>query len=413
MGCTTSKQARRDRRRSPSPLARSRSLPRDHKAGVGSNDHVVALTSATLGSFKLDKEAKQSVGDDHGDLKSKLAEAKAWTEKMSKRIPTTPTETPPNEPEAVDALELMAGLEESAAPRFSSATVVDRHSFSFYPIHESNRVLGSTQGTVWSNALAFPSPIWKPAKIEEHAVGIGEFDPEVLSAFRKAMEELSPQHPCLLRSPESRTPSANVIHARISGFQERLDSKKANAKAGQDSELKRWPPGGEGKVVLYFTSLRGVRKTYEDCFLVRMILKGYGLRVDERDVSMDRGFRNELNEMLGADRVAVLLPSVFANGRYAGGVEEVRRIHEDGELSKAFSDCEAASEGGRGGPCDDCGDIRFVICGKCSGSCKVYVEEEEDEEEEEEMEEWEDVGGGFRRCMECNENGIVRCPACC
>ncbi|KAI3813197.1 hypothetical protein L1987_17915 [Smallanthus sonchifolius] len=43
------------------------------------------------------------------------------------------------------------------------------------------------------------------------------------------------------------------------------------------------------KLVLYFTSLRGVRKTYEDCCHVRVILKNCGVRVDERDVSMHSG----------------------------------------------------------------------------------------------------------------------------
>ena len=31
----------------------------------------------------------------------------------------------------------------------------------------------------------------------------------------------------------------------------------------------------EDKIVIYFTSLRGIRKTYEDCCSVRMIFRGF------------------------------------------------------------------------------------------------------------------------------------------
>jgi glutaredoxin domain-containing cysteine-rich protein 1 len=42
----------------------------------------------------------------------------------------------------------------------------------------------------------------------------------------------------------------------------------------------------------------------------------------------------------------------------------------------------------------------------------VYVDDE-DEVYDDEEEGTDDGGSGFRRCTECNENGIVRCPVCC
>ncbi|XP_073001942.1 uncharacterized protein At5g39865-like [Typha latifolia] len=160
------------------------------------------------------------------------------------------------------------------------------------------------------------------------------------------------------------------------------------------------------RVILYFTSIRGVRKTYEDCCLVRSIVKGYGVRVDERDVSMHRGFRDELCQILGVAQVR--LPSLFANGKYLGGAEEVKQMHEGGKLELALRRREEVvdEKGGSGGEttCAACGAVRFVLCERCSGSCKLYVD---DGEEQEEME------SGFQRCPECNENGIVRCPICC
>ena len=62
------------------------------------------------------------------------------------------------------------------------------------------------------------------------------------------------------------------------------------------------------------------------------------------------------------------------------------------------------------GACEACGDVRFVLCETCSGSCKVYVYDEGGQDEDDASD---DGGGGFRRCPDCNENGIVRCPSCC
>ncbi|KAK3155287.1 hypothetical protein QOZ80_2BG0201240 [Eleusine coracana subsp. coracana] len=80
-------------------------------------------------------------------------------------------------------------------------------------------------------------------------------------------------------------------------------------------------------------------------------------------------------------------------------------MHEAGELSRELEACEMAPPPGvgpgKGGvaateACSGCGGVRFVPCEECSGSCKVYLEEV----------------GSFRRCPECNENGLVRCPLC-
>jgi len=203
----------------------------------------------------------------------------------------------------------------------------------------------------------------------------------MISSFRKSLEELPQEEedPFHLRPPEDES-------------------------------------SGKHKVVVYFTSLRGIRKTYEDCCDVRMILRSMGARVDERDVSMDSGFKQELKELLGEGFNGGRLPRVFVGETYIGGAEEIRRLHEDGELEKVLEGCEKMEEGGGGvggesgvsggggGCCEGCGEVRFVPCERCSGSCKIYYEEGEEEEEEE---------GGFQRCPDCNENGLIRCPICC
>ncbi|XP_020255580.1 uncharacterized protein At3g28850-like [Asparagus officinalis] len=296
---------------------------------------------------------------------------KNWSQFIEARIPKTLTE-----PETINTWELMEGLEEAEAQfsRRSSAAIERSSSF--------------------DNAAPSPKPQWLESTPDEPIVS--DFDPEILSNFRKALSELSPQHQTLLKSPEPIKKPSSIVKERITEFQQRIDAKKG----------KKSPPNSEKRVVIYFTSLRGVRKTYEDCWAVKVILQGYGVKVDERDVSMHGGFKDELNEVLGSGFGGCRLPRVFANGRYLGGAEEVKARHEAGELIRELEDCESIGKGGGGGGCEGCGGVRFVPCETCSGSCKVFVEEEEEEEEEEE------VGGGFRRCPDCNENGLVRCSYC-
>ncbi|XP_023543565.1 uncharacterized protein At3g28850-like [Cucurbita pepo subsp. pepo] len=157
-----------------------------------------------------------------------------------------------------------------------------------------------------------------------------------------------------------------------------------------------WPPNFSNTqnrgIVIYFTSLRGIRKTYEDCRLVRTIFRGYRVLVDERDISMDSFFRKELQAKLGG-RAPARLPQVFIGGKHVGGAEEIREMNESGELGRMLEGFPAAEERS---VCGRCGDVRFVPCLNCYGSRKLFEED-----------------GGLRRCPKCNENGLIRCPSCC
>ena len=76
----------------------------------------------------------------------------------------------------------------------------------------------------------------------------------------------------------------------------------------------------------------GVRKTFVDCCAVRSILRGYGVRLDERDVSMHAVFKAELADLLGPGFAGAALPRVFVDGQYLGGAEDVHFLHEAGEV---------------------------------------------------------------------------------
>ncbi|KAG7552665.1 Thioredoxin-like superfamily [Arabidopsis thaliana x Arabidopsis arenosa] len=159
------------------------------------------------------------------------------------------------------------------------------------------------------------------------------------------------------------------------------------------------PPGGENRVVMYTTSLRGVRRTFEACNAVRAAVESLGVVVCERDVSMDRGFREELVSLMAKrvrdDGVAALPPRVFVKGMYIGGVEEVLRLVEEGSFGELIRGIPRKKADGA---CDGCGGLFFLPCFRCDGSCKMVK------------------GWGSAavvvRCSECNENGLVPCPIC-
>ncbi|XP_050234190.1 uncharacterized protein At5g39865 isoform X2 [Mercurialis annua] len=151
-------------------------------------------------------------------------------------------------------------------------------------------------------------------------------------------------------------------------------------------------PGTEDKIVVYLTSLRGVRRTYEDCYAVRMIFRGFRVWIDERDISMDSAYKKELQNVLGEKNVS--LPQVFIRGNYVGGAEVIKLTFETGELAKVLDGFPRREPGF---VCEMCGDVRFAPCGNCSGSRKVFDEDE----------------GVPKRCLECNENGLIRCTNCC
>ena len=170
---------------------------------------------------------------------------------------------------------------------------------------------------------------------------------------------LAPDHPA--GDPSSASPSPRVFHRiRVAASALRVlrtlqqPSSAAAPASGCAGELPAPAPAGAGgRVVLYFTSLRVVRRTYEDCRAVRAILRGLRAAVDERDVSMDRGFLTELAALLPEQqqRRCVALPQVFVGGRHLGGADEVRRLHEAGELRRVVAGAVAAS---------------LATCGRCS-----------------------------------------------
>ncbi|CAA6656931.1 unnamed protein product [Spirodela intermedia] len=409
MGCTGSKQERQGHWRSPAPLVRCHTMPVHHAAlWKGDSCHVVSLMSTTLGSLRLgpvdhdrhhwgcrfcsdddegDDPMKKTMRDrKSGDFLAEGLKAKGRSETIKERVPPprTPTETPRRDPEIIDAWEMMSGLENVSPLYQFSATggpPVER-SFSFHSLQDARRdVKLKVQTKKLFNGSISPEPMWMKMDIDGGGDSIiTEFDPEDISSFREAMEKTSDLTSGENRRTEDPRKSLDLtgtVRSRIIAFQEKINAKKVRAAPSR------------------------VRRTFDDCCAVRVILRGYAVRADERDVSMHGGFKEELASLLGPRYGGCKLPRVFANGRYLGGVEEIRQLHDAGELRGDLGGLRGGGEGeGRLLPWLRRRQVR--PCEACSGSCKVYVEEEDATEY-----------GGFRRCPECNENGLVRCPVCC
>ncbi|KAL5077107.1 hypothetical protein RYX36_016091 [Vicia faba] len=103
---------------------------------------------------------------------------------------------------------------------------------------------------------------------------------------------------------------------------------------------------------------------------------------------MDSGFLSELHRVTGRQS-GLSLPRVFINERYIGGAEEVRWLHENGELKKLLEGLPVADSYLHA--CHVCGDHRFLLCGLCSGTREVYAEK-----------------SGFKTCTAYNESGLIK-----
>ncbi|XBH94441.1 hypothetical protein VPH35_085218 [Triticum aestivum] len=223
------------------------------------------------------------------------------------------------------------------------------------------------------------------------------FDPDLLAAFRGVVDAYTQALEKTQRQPIDDDADDDIAAALDAG------GRDEDPLAGLES---RCPPGGARAVVLYTTSLRGVRKTFEDCATVRRLLDGLRVAFLERDVSMHAPYRDELRALLppppgpgGAGASMPLPPRLFVDGRYVGGADEVVALHERSRLRPMLR--RAARRGAGDAACAVCGGDWFVVCGGCSGRHWLYDDGSAAA-----------VAANRVPCPGCNENGLVPCPLC-
>ncbi|CAM8958265.1 unnamed protein product [Rhodiola kirilowii] len=350
-------------------------------------NHVVSLTSSTYGVLNLDS-----------DRPEQRMQADEIVDVIKRKSP--------DGFEVINSWELMEGLEEEESQQQLSRAQVQKSpkvsSFvrgmdSISPMKFFSPRKGKRFGTGKENRAdtgprraesspkaAAPRSVNKLKKLSPNLKILTErnwIDPKGDRVSRR--RSLSP-----LFDPELLASLEKDLTEKENEFKKTVDS------LALESFIEKCPPGGANSVIIYTTTLRGIRKTFEDCNVVRSIIESYEVQMFERDISMDSGFKEELRKLMGTKVVKV--PVVFIKGRMIGGAEVVGKMDEDGRLGQLLEGVTKAAAGGGGGVCVGCGGVRFVMCGVCNGSCKVL----------------DDKGRKSLKCGECNENGLIHCPIC-
>ncbi|KAK2400520.1 glutaredoxin family protein [Trifolium repens] len=371
MGCSVSKnftivvKNSEDNSSCSSPKALSLPMPLVHHPATrkGDTHHLVSLTSTTYGSLlMIDKKYSNFNSNDccDGD---------------SQKLNQTQIEQSLSPDSVINTWELMDGLNDDDDCDENSNFDNSIDSSMKPSLCREKAFDGSFSETLMENNK---KPLWQ--HLSEEAL-LAKLDPNVVLSYRRA-----------LLSRKQGTIDNILANRAASSIEESSSNSNSNSPLGCCSYSNNLH-SGEDKIVLYFTSLRGIRKTYEDCCSVRMILKGFRVAVDEKDISMDSSYRKELQNALG-DKVVVTLPQVFIRGKHVGNADEIKLLNESGELENLLKDFPVKDSWL---VCESCGDARFVPCSNCNGSRKVFEEEEEE----------------LIRCIHCNENGLKRCPGCC
>ncbi|XP_041379002.1 LOW QUALITY PROTEIN: glutaredoxin domain-containing cysteine-rich protein 1-like, partial [Gigantopelta aegis] len=147
----------------------------------------------------------------------------------------------------------------------------------------------------------------------------------------------------------------------------------------------------ENKIVIYTTTFRGVRTTFEECKYLLSLFHNHRVKVEERMSTCITHFYRELEQRLDGK---VVVPQVFINGQHIGGKEKVEELNELGELRKLLENFPKIDTLKK---CSMCAGYEFVPCLKCGGSKNSVVNNFTSE---------------FRalKCTSCNENGLQLCP---
>ncbi|XP_072040489.1 glutaredoxin domain-containing cysteine-rich protein 1-like [Amphiura filiformis] len=151
-----------------------------------------------------------------------------------------------------------------------------------------------------------------------------------------------------------------------------------------------------GKIIIYTTSMRIVRQTFDDCQFVRKLFQNHRVRFEERDLFMNIEYQRELQERLGEDQ-PITLPIVFIDGALIGDVERLEELNESGQLRKILERFEKFNPTSN---CATCGGFRYTPCTTCNGSKKSLLRNN-----------WTDHFHALR-CTYCDDNGLQRCRDC-
>lgn len=150
--------------------------------------------------------------------------------------------------------------------------------------------------------------------------------------------------------------------------------------------------GKRGKVVLYMTSIKAIRKTHERCKQILLLLQAHQVALTVKDVFLHPDYGKELHERMSGFK-DISLPQLFVAGSHIGGGQDITEMNERGELGKLLQDYKKSESCAE--VCELCGGQLFVACLWCNGSKKGIKNTFND-----------------LKCTVCNQNGLQKCPEC-
>ncbi|XP_058740773.1 uncharacterized protein At3g28850 [Vicia villosa] len=411
----------------------SKLVKKDINQENGYLNHVVSLTSSTYGALSLDKNNNNNNNNSNDSSASNVSQVSETEPQTVSKPNPSPSPSPTHKDKdtetviKINAWELMEGLEEGVP-----ISNIPKKSPKSAPFLRGFLASDTRSPLKFLNQFGSPKTTVKKSSGKENKVQVTNM---VRGGVRRLDYSYSPKG--ILKSATNSSPKNSSFSAKGSPFSAKRRNSFGNERKSTDSvfepelvenyekelseeeeQIKRvvfatpktrrarksldsiallnvyeknCPPGGENSVVIYTTTLRGIRKTFEDCNKVRSIIESYCVCLRERDVSMDSGFKEELKKLMGMKQVQV--PVVFVKGRFIGGVDEVVRLEDEEKLGVLLEGIPKAL-----GVCEGCGGMRFVMCRECNGSCKVLDEKKMKKSV---------------KCGYCNENGIIRCSICC
>ncbi|KAI3667554.1 hypothetical protein L6452_42619 [Arctium lappa] len=388
MGCSSSKQIKKDRKK--------HNLYGTNGVGNHVINHVVSLTSSTYGALKLDHDPPPPRPPE------KRSPPRGFIEEKQ------------NPPEIINAWELMKDLEEVIPV--------------LIPSNKTPKILGGFVEIDAKTPLKLLNQLGSPKMLQKFSGKENNSGPK--TTVLKA-SSLSPNFRISKKGSPNCVKSrgfpvdSGLISLRMRNLEPKFDpdhvgcfekeqikktvsetptSRKSRNTVDLNSILERYEKksqlGGSGSgsgsaanaVVIYTTTLRGIRKTFEDCNTAHGIIENYNVRMFERDVSMDSGFKEELRRLMGKKEVKV--PVVLVKGRLIGGCDEIVKLEEEGKLGILLGGIPMAAAAGG---CKGCAGEHFIVCSVCNGSCMLMGRD----------------GRKTLKCGGCNENGLVQCPICC
>ncbi|KAJ7974902.1 TMV resistance protein N [Quillaja saponaria] len=167
------------------------------------------------------------------------------------------------------------------------------------------------------------------------------FNMEKVQYWRSALTEVCRISGFFHHSKKSGIDDASLIKEIVEHVLRNLNNKRDWIRQNEDILSKfpeRYPPRGSDSMVVYTTSLGVIPPTLQACDRVKSVLDFHGAEFEERDLWADKSneYLKELKAMLGG---RVELPSVFVKGRYLGGVREVMKLNESGQLQAILRAC--------------------------------------------------------------------------